>query len=221
MLPHARYLHGFASGPATAKGTALGQRLAGRIASYGIPDLESGGDFTSLTMDRLLANAEASLRALPDDGAPCLLIGSSLGGYTAALLAAQGRAHRVAGVLLIAPAFGFASHWQETLGAAGIAAWRRDGARPFFHFAAQRELPLGVGFLDSCTGLPDLPGPIAARVAIVHGRADATVDHAVSLRYAERFATAEVHVIDGDHRLTEPRHEALIAWCAEDLLRRM
>jgi uncharacterized protein len=217
---HGIYLHGFGSGPLTAKGTALGQRLAGVLSTWTIPDLE-GGDFTGLTMDAILARAEAALQALPADGAPVLLVGSSLGGYTAALLAAQGRAHRVGGILLIAPAFGFTTHWTAQLGAAGVAAWRRTGSRPFFHFGAQREVPLGVGFYESCLLLPELPGPAVQPVSVVHGRQDATVDHRVSLAYARECEGVELHLVNGDHRLTEPRHEELIAWAAHDLLQRM
>ena len=103
MTWHGVYLHGFASGPGTAKGVALGRRLAGCLASYTIPDLE-GGDFRGLTMDGILDRAEAALAALPADGGRVLLIGSSLGGYTAAHLAATGRARRATALLLIAPA---------------------------------------------------------------------------------------------------------------------
>jgi pimeloyl-ACP methyl ester carboxylesterase len=217
---HALYLHGFGSGPATAKGTAIGRRLAGAVSSYAIPDLE-GGDFRALTMDGIFARALAAIAALPDDGAGALLIGSSLGGYSAALLAAQGRIPRVAGVLLIAPAFGFIERWTEILGAAGVAEWRAEGERLFYHHAAERELPLAVGFLDSCLPLPLLPLPPEVPVVVVHGRRDETVDWRYSRRYAEQEGNIEFHLVDGDHRLTEPRHEDLIAWCAHDLLARL
>lgn len=219
-MTHALYLHGFGSGPKTSKGLALGQQLAGAVTSYAIPDLE-GGSFTDLTMDGILGRTEAALRALPDDGQPVLLIGSSLGGYTAAHLAASGRAHRVGALLLIAPAFGFTSSWAKRLGEAGVARWRSAGSLPFFHYAAERELPLGVGFYESCLTLPDVPAQAPMPVAIVHGRQDETVDHRQSLHYAANRDSAELHLVDGDHRLTEPRHEELIAWCARDLLARM
>ena len=217
---HAIYLHGFGSGPKTAKGLALGARLAGAVTSYGIPDLD-GGDFTALTMDGMLARAEAALRAVPDDGQQVLLIGSSLGGYVAAQLAAEGRAERVGGLLLIAPAFGFTSRWTERLGPTGIAAWRSKGSMPFYHFAAERELPLGVGFYDSCLALPEVPGQSPVPVAIIHGRQDETVDHRFSVQYATGHERVELHLVDGDHRLTDQRHEELIAWSARDLLARL
>lgn len=214
---HCLYLHGFGSGPKTAKGLALGQRLAGAVTSYSIPDLE-GGSFSDLTMDGIFARVEAALQALPDDGQPAMLIGSSLGGYVAAHVAAEGRAPRVAGVLLIAPAFGFTTHWAERLGAAGVAKWRHDGNMPFYNFAAERELPLGVAFYESCVALPELPAQASVPVVIVHGRQDETVDHRRSAIYAAQREGVELHLINGDHRLTEPRHEELIGWCAQDLM---
>ena len=217
---HALYLHGFGSGPTTAKGTALGRRLAGAVGSYAIPDLEAG-DFFSLTMDLILARAVQALEALPDDGAPALLIGSSLGGFSAALLAAQNRAPRVAGLLLIAPAFGFPERWAEILGAEGMADWRRTGQRMFHHHASDSEQPLGVAFLESCLALPVIPLPPEFPVVIVHGRRDETVDWRYSRRYADQDGDIELHLVDGDHRLTEARHEDLISWCAHDLIARL
>ncbi|MCK6490502.1 MAG: alpha/beta fold hydrolase [Planctomycetes bacterium] len=216
---HVVYLHGFASGARTEKGNRLRQRLAGRCASYTIPDLE-GGDFAGLTFDRLADRAAAAVAALPDDGRGALLVGSSLGGYLAALLAAQGRVPRARALVLIAPAFGFTTTMAARLGPHALAAWQRQGALPFWHHGEERELPLGWAFHQSCAALPELPGEPGIPAAVVHGRQDGTVDHRFSVRWAQERAGAELHLVEGDHRLTEPRHEALIAWCAEDLIAR-
>ncbi len=220
MNAHMLYFHGFASSVKTAKGVALGQRLAGSALSYRIPDLE-GGDFRSMTMDGILRRAQAAVQELPQDGRPLLIIGSSLGGYLAALLAAQGGIRRRAALLLIAPAFGFPSAWRTMLGEEGIERWRATGERLFFHHASERELPLGYGFLDSCQALPDLPGEPRMATAIVHGHQDQTVDALRSLDYARQRALVELHLVEGDHRLTEPRHEDLMVWCARDLVARL
>ena len=217
---HVVYLHGFGSGPKTAKGTAIGKRLAATVSSYAIPDLEAG-DFRSLTMDRIFERTSAHIAALPADGEPVLVIGSSLGGFAAAQLAVLGRMPRTAGLLLIAPAFGFPERWSEILGEQGIVDWRATGERLFYHHAAERELPLSVGFLESCLALPSVPLPPEIPVVIVHGRRDETVDWRWSRRYAEQEGHIEFHLIDGDHRLTEPRHEDLICWCASDLITRL
>lgn len=215
-LPHVRYLHGFGSGPKTEKGNDLGQRLAGACASYAIPDLE-GGDFTGMTMDSLRARA---LAACPRDGR-VVLVGSSMGGYLAAWIAASRALPNLAGLVLIAPALGFTARWTELLGAEGVAAWRRDGSRPFFHYGQQREVPLGVAFLDSCAEVPAVPGAAGVPCAIVHGRGDETVDHRASIRYAEANPAVELHLMQGDHRIAEPRHAELIAWVARDLCARV
>jgi len=215
MLPHVRYLHGFGSGPRTEKGTELGRRLGSECASYGITDLE-GGDFPGLTMDAMHARVLADC---PRDGR-VVLIGSSLGAYLAAWLAAERSLPNLAGIILIAPAFGFTTRWNERLGTDGVAAWRRDGSRPFFHYGAQRELPLGLAFLTSCERLPEMPGDPHVQCAIIHGRGDETVDHRHSLAYASAHPAVELHLVQGDHRLTEPRHTQLIELVARDLLAR-
>jgi uncharacterized protein len=214
---HVRYLHGFASGPGTSKGQALGRRLAGAVASYAIPDLEAG-DFTGLTMERMRERAVASL-----PGAPTILVGSSLGGYLAAMIAST---PGVVGAVLIAPAFHFPGRWDQRLGADAVARWRDTGSHPFFHHGQGRELPLGSAFLASCESLPGLPAQARTAagapmpMAIVHGREDDVVDYRGSVEFHASRQGVELHVVAGDHRLGEPRHEDLIAWCVGDLLRR-
>lgn len=216
MKPHGIYLHGFASGPLTAKGNSLGARLGEACASWTIPDLE-GSDFAALTMDAWLRRAEAAITTLPEDGAPVLLVGSSLGGWGAATLASRG-IPRLAAALLIAPAFGFTDRWTDRLGPEGVARWRRDGAFPFFHYGQQREIALGVDFLDSCTALAGWPGVPTCPCAIVHGRQDETIPWLASLEWTRRHPAVELHAVNGDHRLTEPRHELLIEQVARDLI---
>ncbi len=215
MLPHVRYLHGFGSGPRSEKGAALGLALAGSYASYAVCDLE-GGDFRGLTMERM---RERVIACCPHDGRT-VLIGSSLGGYLAAWLAAGHAVPGLAGILLIAPAFGFTTRWAERLGVDGVAAWRRDGQLPFFHHGEQRELPLGIGFLQSCEVLPEEPGDPGVPCVIVHGRGDETVDHRRSLAFASAYPAVELHLVQGDHRLNDPRHLELITLATRDLLAR-
>lgn len=217
--PHVLYLHGFGSGPATRKGAALRERLRGATAGFAIPDLE-GGDFSALRVDDMCARARSAHDALPD-GAPVLVIGSSLGGYVAALLAAEGALPRASALLLLAPAFGFTERWRERLGEDGIAEWRRLGHRAFYHHIHERELPLGSAFLDSCEPLPPLPRTCECPVAIVHGRRDETVDWRDSLSYAERADHVELHLVDDDHSLTAPASEDLIVACARRLMDRI
>ena len=209
------YLHGFASGPQTAKGVALGAALRARgvVEAWDIPDLE-GGDFANLTMDRWLDRAEHAVRAA---GPGCILAGSSLGGWGAAVLASR-RELAIGAALLIAPAFGFTDRWQDRLGADGLDRWRRDGALPFMHHGLGREIPLGVAFLDSCAAVPAWPGAPCCPCAIVHGLEDEVVPVAVSRGWSARFGAVEAHFVHGDHRLTTPRHLDLMVRAVVDLV---
>lgn len=95
------------------------------------------GDFEHLTISGQLAVVERAAA-----GRPVALIGSSLGGYLAALYAA--RHPEVPRLVLLAPAFGFATEWPERLGAEAVEQWRRTGAREVFHYADARMRRLGL-----------------------------------------------------------------------------
>src|ERR1700734_332724 len=100
------YLHGFASSPQSQKARAFESALRKADIPLEIPALDAG-DFEHLTISGQLTIIEALLA-----GQPCRLIGSSMGGYLAALYAA--RHAEVSRVVLLAPAFGFAQRWQAT-----------------------------------------------------------------------------------------------------------
>jgi pimeloyl-ACP methyl ester carboxylesterase len=220
---HGVYLHGFASSPLTKKGIALGERLrrdlGTTLRSWSIPDLE-GPSFRAMTMDGILARAEAAVVALPADGAPVLICGSSLGGYTAAQLLATGRLPRAVAAVLIAPAFGFIDRWHQILGPDGEAQWLAVGERTFWHHGRERDEMLGADFLRSCQQLPSMPGDPRIPVTVIHGRQDETVDHRASIAWVKAHPEVELLLVQGDHRLTDDRHEDLIAWAARDLVTR-
>ena len=148
--PHLIYCHGFASGPeCTSKGKALREHLATELSSLHIPDLQ-GERFFDLSINGMRQRLLDCVAALPDDGAPLILAGSSLGAWLSAWVAAEAAVPRCAGLILVAPAFGFVSRWADILGEAGVADWRANGKRSFFHYRSESEQDLGVGFLDSC-----------------------------------------------------------------------
>src|SRR3712207_248123 len=93
------YLHGFASGPSSGKAQFFRARLAERGVQLEIPDLVEG-DFENLTITGQLAVIERTAR-----GDPVVLMGSSLGGYLAALYASSHP--EVTKLILMAPAFYF------------------------------------------------------------------------------------------------------------------
>jgi pimeloyl-ACP methyl ester carboxylesterase len=121
-MAHCLYLHGFASGPGSHKAAWLGTHLARHGVELEVPDLNAG-DFSHLTLTRQMAVLDALLAGEPG---PVTLIGSSFGGYLAALLAEQDP--RVERLVLLAPAFGFGALLESLFGAETMARWQRDGS---------------------------------------------------------------------------------------------
>lgn len=186
------YIHGFASGPQSSKARYFRALLQGAGASVDVPDL-ADGDFEHLTIAGQLAVIDRFA-----GGEPVSLIGSSLGGYLAALYAA--RHSEVQRVVLLAPAFGFAHRWPERLGQAQMAAWRRNGAIEVFHYADGRTRKIGYQLIAD--GERFEPDPDFGQPALIfHG----AHDDAVPVGYSENFAAAHpnvtLEVLDDGHEL--------------------
>src|SRR5664280_3878812 len=143
------YLHGFASGPSSHKALCFRERLERAGARVDVLDL-AAGDFERLTITSQLAVIE---RAAAGD--PVSLIGSSMGGYLAALYAA--RHPEVTRVVLLAPAFGFAARWAERMGVSAVDAWRAAGSVEVFHYGENRQRRLSYALLEEGLTYPDYP----------------------------------------------------------------
>src|ERR1035437_5050357 len=96
-------LHGFASSTASRTARFFAERLRAAGAPSDIPDL-APTEFEHLTISGQLRVIETAAA-----GEPVALMGSSMGGYLAAIYAA--RHPEVSHVVLLAPAFGFARRW--------------------------------------------------------------------------------------------------------------
>jgi alpha-beta hydrolase superfamily lysophospholipase len=186
------YLHGFASGPRSSKARYFRALLEGAGASVEIPDL-ANGDFEHLTITGQLAVIDRAVA-----GGPVALVGSSLGGYLAALYAAGHP--NVERIVLLAPAFGFAIRWPERLGRAAVAAWRRTGMIDVFHYADNCHRKVGYQLLADAQRFEAYPD-FAQPALIFHG----THDHTVPVRYSEEFAAhhsnATLESLDAGHDL--------------------
>ena len=121
LPPNSRvlYLHGFASGPGSQKARFFAEKLQPLGFSVEVPDLAEG-DFEHSTVTRQL---DVVGRVAANQ--PVILIGSSLGGYLAALYAA--RHPEVSKILLLAPAFQFQELWAGELSQNDLLSWRERG----------------------------------------------------------------------------------------------
>jgi hypothetical protein len=188
------YLHGFASGPGSAKGRAF-EELFGRLGvRLHRADLTPGPEgFERSTPLTMLAEAE---KALASTGARAVM-GSSLGGYLAAVLAS--RHPSIERLVLLAPAFRLLERWRARLGPEQVAAWKSEGLWVEHHATRSRRL-LGWRFLEDAAALPAFP-EVRVPVLCVAGRRDETVPLEDVAAFAERTPGAVLLALDDGHEL--------------------
>lgn len=190
------YLHGFASSPLSRKARFLQERFAERGIRFEAPDL-ARGDFFHLTISKQLE----VVRAAADGVRPLIVIGSSLGGYLAALYAAEHK-NALEHVILLAPAFGFHDLWVERLGPEEIRRWRDSGKLSVFHYGTGGEADLSYDFLQDAEKYPPYPD-CQAPTLIFHGTHDDLVPAANSVRFAAEHKNARLVEVNSGHELTD------------------
>lgn len=181
---------------------------------------ESEGDFGAATITRWRADALAVIDALTEG--PLVLVGSSMGGWIACLVAAV-RAERLAGMVLIAPAADMTERLiipslpdEVKAQIADTGVWLRPSAY------GDAPYPITRVLLEDGARWSILPGPvpITAPVRVLHGREDPDVPwtHGLELFNGLKSADAVFQLIaDGDHRLSRPQDIARMIAAVEEL----
>jgi len=219
-------VHGFASGRRSAKNEALGARLPSLGFTVLALDLqghgESGGAFESLTIGRSVGDLRR-VAALPEFAGAThrVLVGSSFGGLVVSWAAAESPG-LCAGVLLIAPAFGYLDRYLPDLPAEERAAW--ISGRPHVVRTEEREVRLGSGVLEEreARDVARLARALGTPTVIVHGTADDAVPWEASRDFAARASRDDLEVVfleGADHRLAG--HLDDLARVAERFLHRI
>jgi pimeloyl-ACP methyl ester carboxylesterase len=187
------YLHGFASSPQSSKA----RFFAGRFEECGVPftapELDEG-NFEQLTISGQLRVIERTVR-----GEPVVLMGSSMGGYLAALYAA--RHENVEKLVLLAPAFQFPTRWKARM-AKDLERWRREGTIPFFHYGFKQERALAYQMVEDSVQYEDEPD-FRQPALILHGRRDDVVPVEVSKAFANGRPNVTLKVVESGHELTD------------------
>lgn len=218
------YVPGLASGMEGTKPDALDQWAAARGRASLRFDYRgcgaSEGEFLDGTIGRWTTDALDVIAAAAPG--PLVLVGSSLGGWTA-LLAARALGRRAAALVLLAPAPDFT---QWAIVATLTADKRASLARQGYFERADTGLPTPTRYSSALIedganhmllgGAIDIDCP----VRILHGQRDEVVPWRLSVDLAAHLASADVHLMlikDGDHRLFRATDLALLTATLEAL----
>ncbi|PTS81720.1 MULTISPECIES: alpha/beta hydrolase [unclassified Caulobacter] len=169
---------------------------------------ESDGRFADGTISRWRADALAAVDELTEG--PLILVGSSMGGWIACLVALA-RPERVRAMVLIAPAPDFTEKLMAPeLSEDARAAIARDGfwIRPSDY--DDGGYPITRALLEDGAQWSILPGPVPidVPVRILQGGADPDVPWTHALALANALTGQDVVftlIKDGDHRLSRPQ----------------
>jgi pimeloyl-ACP methyl ester carboxylesterase len=186
------YLHGFASGPTSQKARFFRERFAELGMGLETPDLAEGR-FEQLTISGQLGVVERAA-----GGEAVSLIGSSMGGYVAALYAASHP--EVEKLVLLAPAFGFLTRWPEGLGEEKMDDWKRTGKLQVFHHSERREAAVGYQLIEDAQKFEDYP-QFPQPVLIFHGKHDTVVPPGHSVMFSQGHAGTTLRLMESDHQL--------------------
>lgn len=223
--PTVVWLGGFHSDMTGTKAVALEAWAAALGSAYVRFDYSGHGQSHGRFEDGTISQWRDDALAVIDrcTSGPLVLVGSSMGGWIA-LLVALARPQRVTGIVLIAPAPDFTEDlmWAEfpdtvkdQIMTAG--SWLRPSAY------GEEPYPITRALIEDGRQHRLLGGPIniTVPVRILHGQADPDVPWQRSLLLMDRLAGPDVmatFVKDGDHRLSTPRDLALLSATVEQLL---
>jgi hypothetical protein len=193
------YLHGFASSPQSSKAQFFGKKFSEAGVAFEAPELDRG-DFENLTVTgQLQAIDEAVSRSAAQD--KVVLMGSSLGGYLAALYAGT-HPETVDRLVLMAPAFEFLERWRTRLSPDDLAEWQRQGWAPIFHYGSKSQRRLGHQFLDDGAQYPSVPD-FSQSALILHGIGDLVVPYRTSSDFAATHPAVRLVLLNSGHELTD------------------
>ena len=187
------YLHGFASSPNSAKARYIRDRFLEKQIALSVPDLNQN-NFSDLTLTRQINQVSQEF-----SDSPVTLIGSSFGGLTAAWLGEK--YPQIERLILLAPAFGFLSHYLTRLGSEAVQNWQESGFFSVYHYAEKRSLPLSYQFVLDSQNYSDHSLRRSIPTLILHGKQDEVIPLTASQKYAQSRSWVELIELDSDHGL--------------------
>ena len=188
------YLHGFASGPQSYKGQWLRSQFQTQGIELQLIDLNQE-DFAHLTLTRQINQVITHLQR------PTTLIGSSLGGLTAAWVAQQ--SPHIQQLILLAPAFQFLDQWLPRLGPEQLQHWKTSGWLSVYHYGWQRQERLHYQFLTDAQAYDDSQLTKSIPTLIFHGNRDDVITIEASQHHIAHRPWITLYSLDTDHGMAD------------------
>jgi len=190
------YLHGFASSPSSNKAIVFKNKFKEIGFSLVIPDLEKG-NFENI-------NLTYQMNILYDlldkfKGEEVCLVGSSMGGYLAAI-AAQKRKN-IQAIYLMAPGFNFMDRWMKKLDldCADETSW--ISMVPVFHYGYGVTKLVSTRLFKDAKNWSNLKLDRKIPIRIIHGIHDEVVSVNESRKFVVDRPWSSLKELDADHGL--------------------
>ena len=189
------YLHGFASSPYSNKAQVFKAAFEERGLDLTVPELD-GGNFESMTLSSQIKIIENCLDKFKNEN--YALIGSSMGGYLAALVSQLRK--DIDAIYLMAPAFEFLNRWnlriEEQFGKNNIP----DNIN-VFHYRSNKEVSFQTKIFEDAKKWEEVLFSRKLPIRVAHGLHDDSVPIEVSRRFISSYPWATLEELDSDHGL--------------------
>jgi len=170
---------------------------------------DSEGRFIDYTLSDWIADARAVLSMLKN-GPPVTIVGNSLGGWIAWLMAQE--YEQIERLILIAPAFNMMGVRARSISEERQHAWHTAGWMPWDDDTLHRDWPLSWKWVEESEAYwkNTFDRLRHVRTTILHGLQDGVILPGGSKQFVEQLLTkdgsfpVELNLIPGDHRLGSP-----------------
>ena len=172
---------------------------------------DSEGRFIDYMLSDWIADARLVLNRLKD-GPPITIVGNSLGGWVAWLMAQE--CAEIERLVLIAPAFDMMGLRAQSIAPERCHDWHTAGWMPWDDEPAHRDYPLAWKWVKESRAYWgtsfDRLRPVST--AILHGQQDSVILPQGSSQFVEQLRglapsfPIDLHLVPGDHRLSGPEH---------------
>ncbi|MEL6820875.1 MAG: YqiA/YcfP family alpha/beta fold hydrolase [Calditrichota bacterium] len=191
------YLHGFCSGSNSYKGSYLRKCFDRSGLRLDTPDL-NGKDFSTLTLSGQLNQLE---QILSETEGPIILMGSSMGALLAAIIAQKNQ--RIEKLILLAPAFRFASRYIDRLEPEVLSAWKDNGSISVFHYAYGEQRSLGYQIVEDARKYEEVDFGRQIPALVLHGLEDESVPYSLSIDYMRQNNLTQLVLLNTNHQMTD------------------